>query len=322
MHKALVLVRNIEEHSADLDTSEFRLRQVGLRFEELREIFASVDVDPDHWIFEKPYPQVPPTPPGAKFDAAIQAIQNDVEENLLLLRLYRIGDISFIKHVIILPDSTPYAQAPSRSMNDLNSRSPLRFKIEANDGTLWKEFADRIRQAHSWKSAWFGTAQRFFLSGGAKRFNPEGDEVDRVADYCTALEAALVPEKDYNTRRISNRAAALVASHDPEQKESALNLVKKLYEIRSRIVHGDRIAERDRTWLLNNSREIEVRVREILRAALLQLPPQDDRRGTLAELYDVTDHDRGQFIIENLKKIKTAEVLKAIAAEIARLIRL
>ncbi len=317
MYKALVLVRNIEEDSVELDTGEFRIERVGLRFKELREIFASLDVDPDHWIFEKSYTQLPPAQPGSKFDAAIQ---QDVEESLLLLRLYKPGDISFMKHVIMLPDSKPYAQVPSRVVNDLNSRSPLLFKIESHDGRSWKAFADRIRETRSWTSTWFGTARRFFLSGGAKQFNPEGDEVDRVVDYCTALEATLVPEKDYNARRMRNRAAALVASYDPEQREVVSNFIKRLYDIRSRIVHGASIADKDREWLLKNSREIELRVREILVAALLQPPSQENRRNSLARLYDVADADRGNFVVEKFKEIKAAEVRNAILAEITRLV--
>lgn len=167
-----------------------------------------------------------------------------------------------------------------------------------------------------------GSAPRNASSCRAELSNltPKGDEVDRVADYCTALEATLAPERDYFTaRRISNRAGALVASHDPQQGEAISKFIKRLYSIRSRIVHGNSIADEDRAWLVSNSREIEVRVREILTAALLQLPPPDDRRNVLAGLYDVNDSDRGKSIIEKLKEIKTAEVRKKIAAEIARL---
>jgi len=87
-------------------------------------------------------------------------------------------------------------------MNDLNSYSPLRFEVESGECQSWKAFADGIRESQSWSSDWFAAARRFFLSGGAKRFNPDQDDVDLIVDYATALESALVPEKDYNTRRI------------------------------------------------------------------------------------------------------------------------
>lgn len=53
MFKALVLVRNFESSAESLDFGEFTIHLVGLRFKELREVFSSVDVNQDDWIFEK-----------------------------------------------------------------------------------------------------------------------------------------------------------------------------------------------------------------------------------------------------------------------------
>ncbi len=99
---------------------------------------------------------------------------------------------------------------------------------------------------------------RFFLSGGAKPFNPVRDDVDRVVDYATALEAALVPEKDYNVRRISRRAAALIAADGAVQAELVVKFIKRLYEIRSRIVHGSGLGDKGRQWLIENGSQVEL----------------------------------------------------------------
>jgi hypothetical protein len=316
MFKAFVLVRNLREAVDVLDLGEFRISVAGLRFKDLREVFSSVDVNHDDWVLEKSYTQLPLGPPGSP----VGGIPNDIEDILLLLRLYKAGDISFIRQAIVQPSGNVMVQFPYRAMNDLNSYSLLRFEMESAESQLWRTFADRIRASQSWSSDWFAAAKRFFLSGGAKPFNPKWDDVDRIVDYATALEATLVPEKDYNTRRVSRRAAALVAQSNPEETAAIIKLLKRFYDIRSRIVHGSALGDENRGWLIENCGEVELRVRQILVAAVQKLPSgEDDRRIALAGLYDPTDEDRGTSAFEKFREIKTAEVRKVIAGKIARL---
>jgi hypothetical protein len=266
--------------------------------------------------FEKSYTPLPLGPPGSP----VGGIPTDIEDILLLLRLYKAGDISFIKQAIILPGGNTFLQSPYRVMNDLNSYSPLRFEVESCECQPWNAFAEGIRASQSWSSDWFAVARRFFLYGGAKQFNPKWDDVDRIVDYATALESTLVPEKDYNTRRISGRAAALIAPDNPAEMDVIVRLIRRFYDIRSRIVHGSGLSNENREWLFQNCGQVELRVRQVLVAAVQNLPPgEEDRRVTLAGLYDPTDDDRGNSAFEKFREIKTTEVRKAIAAKIARL---
>ncbi|MBZ5593785.1 MAG: hypothetical protein LAP39_16225 [Acidobacteriia bacterium] len=316
MFKAFILVRNVESSSESLDFGEFTIDPVGLRFKDLREVFSSLDVNQDDWIFEKSYTQLPPGPPGSP----VGGIPNDIEDILLLLRLYRAGDISFIKQAIIPPSGNTIVQFPYRAMNDVNSYSPLRFEVESEECQSFRAFADGIRESQSWSSDWFAAARRSFLYGGAKPFNPKWDDVDRVLDYATALESTLVPEKDYNTRRISRRGAALIAPDNPAETEVMVGFINRFYEIRSRIAHGSGLGDENREWLFKNCGQVELRVRQVLVTAVQKLPPsEEDRRVALARLYDPTDEDRGNFALEKFRAIKTAEVRKAIAAKIAQL---
>jgi hypothetical protein len=316
MFKALILVRDIGSTAEGLDFGEFTLKLVGLRFKELREILSSVDVNPDDWILEKSYTHLPPGPPGSP----VGGIPIDIEDILLLLRLYKPGDLSFIKQAITLPSGKTLVQLPYRAMNDLNSYSTLRFEAESGECESWEAFAAGIRESQSWGSDWFTAARRFFLSGGAKQFNPKWDDVDRIVDYATAIESTLVPEKDYNTRRIRRRAGALIAPDDRAETEVIVELMKRFYEIRSRIVHGSRLGDDNREWLLENCGQIELRVRQVLVTAVQLLPPgEEDRRVALVRLYDPTDEDRGSVAFEKFREIKTAGVRRAIAAKIAKL---
>jgi hypothetical protein len=146
MFKAFVLVRNLESHAKSLDFGEFTIDRVALRLEELREVFSSIDVNPDDWVLEKSYAQLPLGPPGSP----VGSIPNDIEDILLLLRLYKTGDISFVKQAIIQPSGDKSVQFPYRAMNDLNSYSSLRFTVELEDCQSWNDFADGIRKSQSW----------------------------------------------------------------------------------------------------------------------------------------------------------------------------
>jgi hypothetical protein len=315
MFKAFVLVRNLKSGAESLDFGEFTIKLVGRRFAELREVLSSVDVNPDDWILEKLYVAAPPGKTGPLVDG----IPADVEDLLALLRLYQVGDIAFIKLAILGPNGNTIIR-PYRAINDLNSYSRLPFEIKAEKCESWGAFADGIRQSQSWTSDWFAAARRFFLSGGAKPFNPAGDDVDRVVDYATALESTLVPERDYNGRRISRRAAALIAPDDLEQMRVIVRLIRRFYDIRSRIVHGSGLDDKDRRWLSENTEQLELRVRQVLVTAVQKLPPgEKDRRVVLAGLYDPTDEDRGSVALDKFRDIKTAGVRAATAARIALL---
>lgn len=238
---------------------------------------------------------------------------------MLLLRLYNVGEIAFIK-LAIDASGVPNVARPNRAMNDLNSYSSPRFEISSARSESWKVFADSIRASPSWSSEWFATARRFFLSGGAKRFNPTRDDINRIVDYATALESALVPEKDYNTRRITRRAAALIAGDDAEEKKVVARLVTRFYKIRSTIVHGSKLSDKQREWLIKNNEHVELRVRQVLVAAVQKVPAEEvERRTVLAALYDPADEDRGEFALQTFHQIKTVAIRKAIATKIARL---
>lgn len=316
MFKALVVVRNLQSSASALDFGTFTIRRAGARFGEYRESFAGAIVDREDWIFEKAYAEPPPGRPGS-----YGGIPSDIEEELLLLRLYKAGEIAFVKSVTVLPSGMRQVQPPSRAINDLNSAAnpAWAFTIEPQECEPWKAFAADLKAARSWDSDWFSTARRYFLSGGAKPFDPELRDIDRIVDYATALEASLVPERDFNTRRVKHRARALVADDDPAQGKLVTDLVGKLYDFRSRLVHGGALTSEDHKWLVGNCPDIEFRVRSVLVAAVQRLPATEaDRRVALAALFDVTDDDRGRSLVDKFNEIKTPSVRATVAAHIAK----
>jgi hypothetical protein len=317
MFEAFVLVRNLQSTAASLDFGEFTIKPVGTRFTAFREVFSSTDVNQDDWIFEKPYEDLPAGPPGS----AVGGIPNDIEEALLLLRLFKPGDISFVKLAIVLPNGNTQVQSLYRAMNELNSYSPNKFQVAPDECAVWKDFADDIRRGQSWGSAWFAAATGFFLSGGAKQWNPRLDDADRILDYAAALEATLVGDRDFLKRRLANRAARLIAPDDPKLQGDVLALMGKFYDVRSVIAHGNELGDEDRNWLNANDEEIELRVRQVLRTSVQTLPPEKiARRMSLARVYDPTDEDRGDFAFGKFQEIKTTPVRRDIAEKIMKLV--
>jgi hypothetical protein len=176
----------------------------------------------------------------------------------------------------------------------------------------------------SWNSPWFKVARRWFLYGGAKEFNPyieseaTGDfdgEVDRVADYVAALEAALLPENDlFIQRRLKERAIRILALDD-EKASLTKKLLGQFYGIRSTLVHGNRLSSDDLSYLRNRQRwlEFEHLVRDLLVAALRNVPPQEEARVSyLADLYEPSDAERAEDFAKNFKAIKDSGVRLAL----------
>ena len=316
MFKVFVLVRNLESSARRLDFSDFTISVVGLRFEELRDAFSSTDVNRDDWIFEKLYAAPPPGPPGSP----VGGIPKDIEDLLLLFRLYKSGDISFVKQAIIPPGGNKVIQFPYRAMNDLNSYSSLRFRLGSEECESWTTFANGLRSSRSWNSQWFSVTRRFFLYGGAKEFSPKWDDIDRIVDYATALEAAVVPESEFSGRRFRHRAAMLASPDDLEEQKAVRKFMQQLYDVRSSIVHGSKLSNEKRDWLIENCAEIEVWIRQVLTAAVLKIPAEEiERRTMLAELYDPADEDRGESALQKFREIRTDTVRKSIAERIGRL---
>src|SRR3954451_4492731 len=111
MFKAFVLIRNLESAAERLDFGEFTIGLVGTQFKELRDLFSSADVNRDDWILDKSYTVPPPGPPGSP----VGGIPNDIEDILVLFRLFKVGDLAFVKQAVVPPSG-------NRSCNSLIGR--------------------------------------------------------------------------------------------------------------------------------------------------------------------------------------------------------
>jgi hypothetical protein len=283
VYTAYALVEFIDSKDSELRFRDFRIRRIsstGDR-EDAQALFPGARIYGTEWLYERTYQDSE----VAKGAYGFGRIPGDLENTLLLLRLFRPGDIIFTRHSIREPNGELSIQFPQRIAADITTTSFFRFSQTECDS--WDKFKSELTASQSWPSQWFATARRFFLYGGAKEFNPEWNEVDRIVDYMIALEATLVPEHGFGIgQRLRKRAVSLLGLRDDPAKDTN-RVLRDFYEVRSILVHGSALGDRHKKTLQQMG-QFELLVRQILVVALQQVPPDEgNRKQRLAGLYDV-----------------------------------
>jgi hypothetical protein len=312
-----VLVRNLDA-DGELQFRDFRIREIrqGHRaaLDEVRRLLRTEDVNYGDWLIEREYAAVPA--PARQNPAGVGRIPLDAEDMLLLLQLFKPGDLSFARLGILMPDGDCRIQSPYRVIGNLVDNSVFPYGMRQTECAEWDRFADELMQAPAWSAPWFVTARRFFLYGGAKEFNPRWEEIDRIADYTIVLEAALVPEKDFVGARLRNRAARLLQEAGPD-RDRLVRLLRDIYGDRSSIVHGSALPRQRLDELTEVWAPFEQVVREVLVAALRRLPLDDDQRATdLKQIYEVTDQQRADKVREDFRAIGDEAVRRRLVEDL------
>ncbi len=303
---AYALVKNLGSSGDELQFQDFCLRKLraGRRAEvdEARKTFPRGRVSFGDWVYERIYQQPPPVAQGQQ-DIGFGRIPSQSEDDLLIFRLFKVGDICFSEQSIRSPDGTLNTQYPYWAISDVNTT--LRYSMDQDDCASWDALALELPTCEGWNSTWFQTARRFFLSGGAKEFNLHWDIVDRIVDYMVALEAVLSTDKDYLRRQLSQRGSRLL---NPAAPEECARLIKRFYDVRSTIAHGSKLSERDKDYIRNSRSDFEAVVRSVLIAALRTLPSDDaDQKRRLTVLFDVSDEDLANKVEEIFSRITNDE---------------
>ena len=243
------------------------------------------------WVYEKAY---------YDFDDPTE-IGLDLENDLFLLRLFKIGDLVFSHPRIREPNGNLLSQLPYRIMSQINTTN--KYSLMVDECSQFDEFAAEILSHENWSSTWFQTSRRFFLYGGGKEFSPAHDQIDRIVDYMIAMESALVPESDFVGRRLRERAVLLISNHNIDH-ENAKRILKNFYDIRSIVVHGGNYSS-IKSGVLKKSFEFETILRWVIIEAVRKLPFDDaDRKTFLKNLFDVSDQARADTVLGDFCAIK------------------
>ncbi|MBC8461589.1 MAG: hypothetical protein H8D67_26740 [Deltaproteobacteria bacterium] len=295
MINSFVLVKKLRSTSEELYFADFKLWKVGSNFDnDLRKaqhLFPKAWPLYEDYVYEKAYDDD---------DNGRERAPFDIEDALLLMRLFKTGDLFFLNPCIEEPNGDLSSQLPYPVM--VYTHTANRYNIESEECAKFDLFASEILSLPNWSSGWFKTARRFFLYGGGKEYNPRHDLVDRIVDYITALEAILVPEKDFLGRRLRERAASLLKDHQIDINDTK-RLLRDFYNVRSAVVHGGDISAFKDDVLIRNI-DFESIVRKVIVEALRVLPPGDDRERFLKYLFDICDHTRSEKVFKDFCSIK------------------
>lgn len=130
------------------------------------------------------------------------------------------------------------------------------IKFESAHATAIAALNDFLDEANVKRAGMVATSFDIALMLFNRSFR-DRDDYGQIIDLVTALEAILTGGDDDTEGiglRLRSRAAALLWT-DSDPGRAIFNDIKKLYSLRSKLVHGARISE---NWLLKSIREISV----------------------------------------------------------------
>jgi hypothetical protein len=293
MRNSFALVKKLNSNSEELIFKYFRLSKIrngdscGLR--EAQRLFPKTWVSYGDWIYRRQYDDA----------VDLDKIFFDVEDALLLLRLFKTGDLFFVQPCIEKPGGNLSCQLPYPAM--VSTTTTQRYKFDIEKCTVFDAFASEILSQKNWSSNWFKIARRFFLFGGGKECNPTNNQLDRIVDYMTVLESILVPESDFVGRRLRERAVKLV---NVSEVSAQKRLLRDFYDIRSSIVHGSKLNP-NHMDALKNIGYFETIVRNVIVSALKTIPSSyDDRKNFLEQLFPICDQTRAEQVFYQFCTIK------------------
>jgi hypothetical protein len=308
VYTAYILIQNFETKSKDLVFNKFRISRIdNSNWNKYKEMFRPVFVKKvGQYFIERHYEEVPKLPKDEEDTSGLGRIPYDSEDLMLLLRLFRAGDIVFIGQAIETSEGNLLSQY-QYPMAFSEYHSPYHYRMSEEDVTTFNVFYAKVPKWPGWGSEWFKIARRYFLWGGAKEFHP-GRDNERVLDYMIALEASFVPEGDFVSRRLRERGTA-ISEGSKDEKSSLRKILNQFYGIRSALAHGD-VLSPEQTMILEKKRpDFEDGVRRLIRKILESCPANEgERRKYLTGLYDISDAERAEKIISDFGAIKEKQI--------------
>lgn len=106
----------------------------------------------------------------------------------------------------------------------------------------------------------------------------------KIVSYCTALECLFTTGNSEVNHKIAERVAVLL-SNNPESRKEHFSIVKKAYDIRSRIIHGSYIKEKDE-MLIHLSEQLDTILRQIL--------------SSRSDVFSLSDFDMDEYFINKI----------------------
>lgn len=195
------------------------------------------------------------------FDKIIQS----VDQLLLILRLFKSGDVMFCDHMI----EDLVSKERALSLYTLGKPSFFNYDFGQDEITNFNDFRKLITNKPGFNNPFYRFALDHFMTGVNKGFRYKIKELERIVDYITALESMfLIDNEPYFLRSTLGRRVSRLLEDDETAK-----IIKSLYDERSNIVHGGNIglsAEKE-IRKLERIRSLMPSFEDIIRKAFVKL---------------------------------------------------
>ena len=258
-YKTYHVILNFETVEEKLDFGDFQIISVrqGLEAKKWREKI-SCKVVPHH-ILIKEFPNyVMQDDDFSGFDQ----IYDSIRDLLLPFRLFKPGDIFFIDSLIEDEESG----GRWIDLYNIGRSSASRYSFEKKEIDEFNTFRKNITSSIGFRNKFFQFALEHFMAGVDKVFFYRIQGLGRIVDYVIALESLfLIDNKKYFLRgTIAERVSKFMNDEDVRV------LVKKMYDERSNIVHGNYVNREGTAWEVKKQEmktlmdKFEVLIRSIL----------------------------------------------------------
>lgn len=159
---------------------------------------------------------------------------------LLLFRLFKPGDIFFTDSLI----EDEQSQGRWIGLYNIGRPSASRYSFKADEIDKFNGFRRAIANSIGFRNKFIQFALEHFMAGVDKVFFYRNQGLGRIVDYVIALESLfLIDNKKYFLRStIAERVSKFMGDEDAEA------LVKKMYDERSNIVHGNYVNREGTAW--------------------------------------------------------------------------
>ena len=223
---------------------------IGSLFERTRRLIPGAQGEEPPRIYDPPHCLVVTTQTGSWDDAyaARRQVSDTIDRFLLLARLLYAGTHQACWQVVGTPTLVTRARPKQRTFGKIGMRNRTQrvVRLSAEDAPAFAALGAYLDAAEVKRDGMAATAfdvakYRF------DRAHEASDDYESVVDLATAFEALLISdgkETDAISMRLKNRAAALLAT-DTDPGRAIFNDVGKLYDLRSRLVHGGSLTEKD-----------------------------------------------------------------------------
>ncbi len=187
---------------------------------------------------------------------------------LFIFRLYKPGDLLFLDDLI--HDINKDEDFTNVYIKD--TQSDMKYSFYQNEIGDFESFRKKIFNTNIFNNNFFKIFINYFMSGVNRGINFSSFfRLERIIDYFIALESVFLIDGSsyFISHLISERISRLLSNDEKFDKTKVKKLIKFIYNLRSKIVHGNfiDIREEDKNKKLNDIKTEIMEFEKVIREA-------------------------------------------------------